>query len=156
MKTWMVVLNITEGTMPVFWLILLAVLLVIELATMGLTTIWFAGGSLAAFLGALLGAPIWLQVLLFIIVSVVMLIFTRPIAVKYMNKKVEKTNVESIPGKTAVVVTEIDPLTGTGQVLINGIEWSAKSNDGKVIESGSVVKILSVEGVKVIVEEEHK
>ena len=86
----------------VLWLAVLAVLLVIEIATLGLTTIWFAGGALIAFLVSLAGGPLWLQITLFLIVSVVLLLFTRPLALKYMNKGVEKTNVDSIPGKAAL------------------------------------------------------
>ena len=86
----------------VLWLAVLAVLLVIEIATLGLTTIWFAGGALIAFLVSLAGGPLWLQITLFLIVSVVLLLFTRPLALKYMNKGVEKTNVDSIPGKSGI------------------------------------------------------
>lgn len=142
------------GTISIIWLGILAVLLIIEIATLGLTTIWFAGGALAALLVSLLGGPLWLQIVLFLAVSVILLIFTRPLAVKYMNKNVQKTNVESIPGKTGVVVQRIDNLQAKGQVMINGMEWTARTKDGEIIEEGKVVKITAVEGVKVIVEEE--
>ena len=145
---------LTAGTIAVMWLILLGVLLVVEIITLGLTTIWFAGGALAAFLAALAGGPIWLQILLFIAVSVLLLVFTRPIAVKYMNKNVSKTNVDSLPGEKAVVIKTIDNLRGTGQAVVNGLEWSAKSKDETIIDEGKVVKIVAVEGVKLVVEEE--
>lgn len=144
----------TAGTMSIVWLVILAVLLVTEIATLGLTTIWFAGGALIAFLVSLLKGPLWLQVLLFLAVSVVLLIFTRPLAMKYMNKNVQKTNVDSIPGETAVVIRTIDNLKAEGQVMVKGMEWSARSKDGRVIEEGKVVKVTKVEGVKLIVEEE--
>lgn len=144
----------TAGSIAVMWLILLGVLLVVEIITLGLTTIWFAGGALAAFLAALAGGPLWLQIILFFAVSILLLIFTRPIAIKYMNKNVSKTNVSSLPGEKAVVIKTIDNLRGTGQAVVNGLEWSAKSKDETIIDEGKVVRIVAVEGVKLIVEEE--
>lgn len=84
---------------PIIWLVILAFLLAIEAATAGLTTIWFAGGALVSAVAAYLGADIWLQILLFLGVSILLLIFTRPLAVRYMNKNLEKTNVNSLIGK---------------------------------------------------------
>ncbi|MCJ7846555.1 NfeD family protein [Blautia sp. NSJ-175] len=144
----------TAGSIAVMWLILLGVLLVVEIITLGLTTIWFAGGALAAFLAALAGGPLWLQIILFFAISILLLIFTRPIAIKYMNKNVSKTNVDSLPGEKAVVIKTIDNLRGTGQAVVNGLEWSAKSKDETIIDEGKVVRIVAVEGVKLIVEEE--
>ena len=138
----------------VLWLAVLAVLLVIEIATLGLTTIWFAGGALIAFLVSLAGGPLWLQITLFLIVSVVLLLFTRPLALKYMNKGVEKTNVDSIPGKSGIVTQGIDNLKAMGRVTVNGMEWTARSKDGSLIEEGKVVRVYGVEGVKLILEED--
>lgn len=146
--------GITAGMISVIWLVLLGLLVVIEIITLGLTTIWFAGGALVAFLVSLAGGPIWLQVVIFIIVSLVLLIFTRPLAVKYMNKNVNKTNVDSLPGQKAVVIKTINNLQNTGQAVVNGLEWSAKSKDGAVIDEGKIVRIVAVEGVKLVVEEE--
>ena len=137
-----------------YWLILFVILLIIEILTMGLTTIWFAGGALAALVVSLLGGPVWLQILLFLGVSVVLLIFTRPLAVRYMNKNQQKTNVDSIPGKTGVVTETIDNLKAEGQVMVDGTVWTARSQNGDTIEEGKVVKVLAVEGVKLIVEVE--
>ena len=136
----------------ILWLILFVVLLITEFATMGLTTIWFAAGSLVAFFASLLHATWWLQFILFIIVSFVMLIFTRPIAVKYLNKGITKTNVNSIIGKTGKVVTVIDNQLASGYVAIGGQEWAARSANGNVIPVGSMVTVKAIEGVKVIVE----
>lgn len=144
----------TTGSITIIWLVILAVLLVAEIATLGLTTIWFAGGALAAFLVSLAHGPLWLQIVLFFIVSVVLLVFTRPIAMKYMNQKVEKTNVDSIPGEKAVVISAIDNLKSEGQVMVNGMEWTARSKNGSIIGEGKVVKVVEVQGVKLIVEEE--
>lgn len=145
---------VTAGMIPIIWLVILAVLVVIEIITLGLTTIWFAGGALIALAVSLLGGPLWLQILLFLAVSVVLLVFTRPLAVRYMNKNQQKTNVDGIPGKTGVVIETINNLQAEGQVMIDGTPWTARSKDGNPIEEGKVVKVLAVEGVKLIVEVE--
>lgn len=138
----------------ILWLAALVIFIVIEIATMGLTTIWFAGGSLAAVIAAALGAPFFIQIVLFLAVSGVLLYFTRPIAVKYFNKDRVKTNAESLVGKQAIVISEIDNLQGAGQVTVGGMEWSARaSEDGIKLPVGSVVFIIAINGVKLIVEE---
>ena len=142
------------GTISIIWLVVLAILLVIEFLTLGLTTVWFAGGALVAFLVSLAGGPLWLQLLLFIAVSVVLLLFTRPLAVKYLNKDVHKTNVDSIPGQKGIVTATIDNLKAEGQVTIQGMEWTARAKNGNTIEKGKVVRVTAVEGVKLIVEED--
>ena len=109
----------------VIWLIILVVLVVIEIFTLGLTTIWFAGGALVAIAVAALGGPVWLQVLTAVIVSAVLLFFTRPVAVKYFNRDRERTNAESLVGRQAIVTGEINNLQGIGQVAVNGMEWTA-------------------------------
>ena len=98
---------------PMIWLGILAVLLLIEAITAGLTTIWFAGGALVAAVAAYCGAGVFLQFVLFFAVSLVLLVFTRPVAVRYMNRNVEKTNAESLLGKKAVVIEKIDNLAQT-------------------------------------------
>lgn len=137
---------------PIIWLGILAVLLVVEGLTTALTTIWFAGGALAAAIAAGIGGGIVPQLLLFFGVSLVLLIFTRPVAMKLMNKNTEKTNVDSLLGKTAVVIQKIDNLAQTGQVRINDIEWLARTSDDKeIIPEKTVVTITEVRGVKLIV-----
>lgn len=141
----------------VIWLILFIVFIVIEIATMGLATIWFAGGALVATIAALLQAPIFVQIILFLVVSIILLIFTRPIAVKYFNKDRAKTNVEEMIGKQCIVISEIDNLEGIGQVTVSGQEWSARAADEETkIPVGAVVEVVSVSGVKLIVEEKTK
>lgn len=138
----------------VLWLILLIVFIVIELLTMGLTTFWFAIGSVAAAIASWLNAPFWLQFVLFLAVSLVLLIFTRPVAMKYFNKDREKTNAESLIGKNAVVTSEIDNIEGVGQVTVSGQVWSAYSADeNKKIHPGTVVVIQKIHGVKLMVAE---
>lgn len=139
------------------WLIIFVACIVIEIVTLGLTTIWFAGGALAAAAGAALGAPLWLQAVLFVAVSLVLLYFTRPIAVKYFNKDRVKTNAESLVGKQAIVISEIDNLQGIGQVTVNGQEWSARSvSEGGALPTGTVVIVRAISGVKLMVEEKKQ
>jgi len=143
-------------TMMIFWLALLILCIIVEVLTMGLTTIWFAGGALAAILAALLQAPVFVQVILFLAVSLLMLFFTRPVAVKYFNKDRVKTNVESMVGRQAIVTGEIVNVQGTGQVTVGGLEWSARSCDDQVrIPVGTVVSVVAIHGVKLIVRAEE-
>lgn len=137
--------------LAIIWLVVLLVCLAVEFATLGLTSIWFAGGALLALLVSLVGGPLWLQFVLFVVVSVVLLIFTRPIATRYFNKNRAKTNIDSVIGKQAIVTAQIDNIKGTGQIISGGIEWTARSLDGSVIEEGAVVSIEKIEGVKAIV-----
>lgn len=142
---------------PLLWLIVLAVLLVIEAITVGLTTIWFAGGALIAAIASGLGADILVQWILFLVISLILLIFTRPLALRYMNKGMPKTNVNSLIGKKAVVVQTVNNLEQTGQVRINDIEWMARaSSDGVTIPEQTIVTIEAVQGVKLIVKEEKE
>lgn len=139
----------------ILWLAALIVLLIVELLTMGLTTIWFAGGALIALIAALCGAPLWLQIVLFIVVSIVLLLVTRPIAMKYWNKDRIKTNAESLIGQTALVTEEIDNLKANGVVTVNGNEWTARSADNRLIPKDAVVIIKEIQGVKLLVEEKN-
>lgn len=135
------------------WLVILAVLLVIETATLGLTTIWFATGALVAFLMSLAQVNIYLEIVVFLVVSILMLIFTRPIAVKYFNSKRIKTNYESVIGSVAKVTQTINNFNATGVVVVAGVEWTARAaNDNYIINSGSRVIVKEVSGVKLIVE----
>ncbi len=137
----------------IFWLVLLVVLLVIELATLGLTTIWFAGGAAAAFVASILGAGLVVQIVVFLAVSILLLVFTRPFAAKYINKNRVRTNVDSLLGQKAVVTQDIDNLAGTGEARVDGKVWMARTeNDGQQIMCGTTVTILGVSGVKLIVE----
>lgn len=141
-------------SLTMFWLIVLVVLVVVELLTMGLTTIWFAGGALVATIAAVFNTPFFVQVILFLVVSVVLLFFTRPLAVKYFNKDRVRTNAESLVGRQAIVISEIDNLQGIGQVNVGGMEWSARTRiDGVRLPVGTVTTILGINGVKLIVEE---
>ena len=139
-------------SMTQFWLIAIALLLLVEFATAALTTIWFAGGSLLALLCAVAGGPVWMQVVLFLAGSVVLLLLTRPMAVRMLHKGTVATNADSLIGQEAVVTEKIDNLQSTGTVQINGQEWTARSvNPEHVIEKGEVVMVRAIEGVKLIV-----
>lgn len=142
----------------IYWLILFIVLLVVEIITLGLTTIWFAGGALAAFALSLLEVSDVIQWAVFCVVSLILLFGTRPWAVRYFNnQKKEKTNVDSLLGKTAVVTSEIRNLEGKGEVFVNGLNWTARTEeDSVVIEEGAHVTVTAVQGVKLIVEVEKE
>ena len=143
--------------LTLLWLIIFVVCIAVEIGTMGLTTIWFAGGALIASIVAAIGAPIWLQVVLFFGVSFILLYFTRPVAVKYFNKDRVKTNVESMIGKQAIVISEFNNLQGIGQVTVGGIEWSARTvQEGITLPVGCVVVVRAISGVKLIVEEKKE
>jgi len=133
------------------WLILLAILLIVEMATLGLTTIWFAGGALVAFIVSLFYDNLLLEISLFLVISLLLLIFTRPFVKKYFNSTRVKTNYEAIIGKEAIVTATIDNDTNTGLAIVNGQEWSARSVDGSKIEKGTRVIIENISGVKLMV-----
>lgn len=134
------------------WLIIFIVLIVIEIITMGLTTIWFAGGALMALLMAFIGFGLPVQIGVFFVVSVALLILTRPVAVKYFNTERQKTNAESLIGQQAVVLKDVDTLHAAGLVEVNGQEWSAKTDEPNgFIPKDSVVSIEGIQGVKLIV-----
>ena len=134
------------------WLGLLILFAVGEAVSVGLTSIWFAPGALAALVCALLNGPLWLQITLFIIVSILCLLAVRPLAKRYLNGKVQPTNVDRILGEEAQVTEDIDNIQGRGAVTIGGITWSARSQNGEAIPTGALVKVLRIEGVKVFVE----
>ncbi|MBE5959498.1 MAG: NfeD family protein [Lachnospiraceae bacterium] len=138
------------------WLIAFIAFLGVELITIGLASIWFAVGSLCALLALALGANMWVQLGVFFVVSVACMILVRPFAMKYVNKDVEKTNVEAVTGKTGKVVEPINNIEGKGTVLIDGLEWTARTEDEDVtIEADQLVKVVRVEGVKAIVKVEE-
>ncbi|MDR2546152.1 MAG: NfeD family protein [Lachnospiraceae bacterium] len=140
--------------LAVFWLILFVLLVLFELVTMGLSTVWFAGGALVATVAAVFDAPIWLQVVLFLTVSILLLYFTRPLAVKHFNRDRTKTNVEGYIGRDVIVISEIDNLQGIGQVNMGGQEWSARTlKEGITLPVGAVGVVRCVDGVKLIIEE---
>lgn len=139
-------------TAALYWLIAMVVLVVIECISMGLTTIWFAGGALVAAIAAALGANIVVQIVLCIIVSVVLLVFTRPWAMRFLNNRTVKTNSDSLVGQIAVVTLDINNLKAEGQIQIKGSYWTARSDvDEVTIAKDSKVIIKEISGVTCIV-----
>lgn len=139
---------ITSNT-TIFWLAATIIFAIIEAATAGLITIWFAGGSLAALIVAFFTNSLIIQIVVFLVVSVCLLVFTRKIFVEKLETGKAKTNIDALIGKEVIVIKKIEPLT-SGQVRINDIEWKAESFDNnQTIEVGSHVIIQAVEGVKV-------
>ncbi|MGN1145359.1 MAG: NfeD family protein [Acetatifactor sp.] len=138
-------------TGSIIWLIIVAVMVVIEIITLGLTTIWFGIGAVGAAVAAWMGYGIWVQLVVFAVLSVVAMALCRPFAIRYLNRDKEKTNVENVVGKTVVVSKKIDNEMASGEVKLNGIEWTARSEDGRVIPENERVTVTAVEGVKLIV-----
>ena len=138
----------------IFWFAAFGVLLLIEILTLGLTTIWFAIGALAAMILAIIGFSLPVQIIGFLVVSVVLLWFTRPVATRYLNSKTTKTTAESLVGKKARVTENINNLKSEGTVIINGLEWTARSTKDEVtFRTDDIVRVAGISGVKLIVEQ---
>ena len=134
------------------WLALLVLFIITEIATVQLTTVWFAGGALIAMLLAAFGVKsITIQVIAFLAVSIALLLATRPLVKKHINKKSQPTNADRSIGQQAVVTEEINNLSGKGSAKINGIEWTARSENGEIIPAGTTVTVTKIDGVKLIV-----
>lgn len=137
--------------MNIVWLLVMVACIVLELSTVSLTCIWFGLGALAALLSGLFGAPLWLQVVWFFVVSILSLVLTRPLVKKYINGKVQPTNMDMVIGATCVVLEPISNLSGTGAVKVGGKVWTARSVDGTVFAPGEKVVAVRIEGVKLMV-----
>lgn len=133
------------------WLGLLVVFLLAEGATVALVSVWFAAGSLAALIAALLGSPFWLQLVLFVGVSVALLAMLRPWVRKYLRPRISRTNVDAVVGSQGFVTEAIDNLAASGQVKLGAMPWTARSASGDPIPAGTKVSVDRVEGVKVYV-----
>ena len=149
----MIVFNGTNVSMAVVWLIAMAVFLIVEGIVPGLVSIWFAVGALAALIAAMVGAPLWLQLVWFVLVSIAALALTRPLARRYVNGRVTPTNADRILGKECVVREAIDNLRGTGAVAVDGKVWTARMlKDNETAREGETVIARRIDGVKLIVE----
>ena len=140
-----------EKLMLPFWIVTLVGFVIIEASTAQLLTIWFAIGSLAALISYILGADIWVQWLIFVAVSAIVVAATRPLVKKYARPKVQPTNADRCIGQTAIVAEDIDNIAGKGAVKVNGIEWSARSESGEIIKANETVTVAKIDGVKLIV-----
>ena len=135
----------------VSWLALLVVFLVLEASTVTMVSLWFAAGSLVAMIAAMLHAQLWLQVLLFVVVSGLLLAALRPLVRRFVTPKLTKTNVDSVIGSTGRVTVAVDNIAAAGQVKLGAMVWTARSTSGDPIPEGTLVQVDRVEGVKVFV-----
>lgn len=138
---------------PIYWLIILAVLIVIEILTLGLTTIWFAGGALVSFFLSIFITSFGLEMAVCLLVSFFLLFYTRPMVKKYLNKGIVKTNYESLIGRDGRVTETVNNLESVGTVNLSGQLWTARSADDHIIlEEDTIVTVTKIQGVKLIVE----
>lgn len=137
--------------MVTFWLIAFVAFLIIEAATVGLTSIWFAIGALGGLIAAAFNAQLWLQIVFFVLITAATLFFTRPLAKKYLDPARKATNADRVLETAAVVTERIDNIAGTGSVSAGGKAWTARSLTGEIFEQGAVVRVDHIEGVKLIV-----
>ncbi len=144
-------LQLIAANMTIFWIVFMVLFLIVEAATAGLTTIWFAVGALAALISALCNAAIWLQMLWFLIISIAALVFTRPLVRKYVNRKSQPTNADMVIGMEGRVVEPIDNVAAVGAVSVGGKIWSARSVGGEPVPAGTLVVADRIEGVKLFV-----
>ncbi len=138
----------------IVWTALIILFIVVEIISVGLTSIWFAGGALVALLVCAAGLGTAVQFAAFVVVSVILILFTRPWALKYMKPKLVKTNYEAAVGKNVCLTETVDNIKGTGTAVLNGQEWTARAyEDGKVFEAGTIVKVKEIRGVTLYIEE---
>lgn len=138
--------------MTIFWLAAFIVFAIGEAVTVGLVSVWFAVGALAALFATALGAGLWLQITVFLGVSALALALFKPLSSKFLKPRLSATNADRVIGAAALVTETIDNTQAQGQVKVNGQVWSARSARDVVIHEGTDVKVLRIEGVKVIVE----
>ena len=135
----------------VVWFALMVFFIFLEVSTVALVSTWFAVGSLGAMIAAICGGPVWLQCVLFFVISLVLLLLLRRVLRKYFTPRLVKTNVDSVIGMEGLVMAKIDNAYASGQVKLGGMEWSARSTSGEVIEPGERIRVDRIEGVKVFV-----
>ena len=140
----------------IIWLVLMVIFLIIEAVTVSTVSLWFAAGALVALLVSLLHLQLWLQVVLFFVVSGILLACLRPLVKRHFTPKLTPTNVDAIVGTRGMVTAEIDNVCAAGQVKLGGMDWSARSTDGSIIPAGTLIRVDRVEGVKVFVSPAQK
>lgn len=139
------------------WLVLMVAFVVIEISTVGLTAIWFAGGAFVALLTQLLGLNIYVQILVFVVTSAILLTVTRPWALKYFKPRLVKTNYETVIGEDVCLTEDVDNIKGTGAALYKGQEWTARAyENGKTFQAGSIVSVKEIRGVTLYVVESRQ
>lgn len=140
-----------ETTMYIIWAAAILVFGIAEGITAQLVSIWFVIGAIAGLIAAFLGATIPIQIVVFVAVSIVALLLTRPIVKKKLTPKIESTNADRCIGQDALVVEEIDNISAKGQVKVDGKIWTARSSNGDIIEADRLVEVEKIDGVKLIV-----
>lgn len=135
----------------IVWLILLVVFIALEAGTVTITSIWFAAGALVAMIAALLGAQLWLQIVLFLAVSSALLLSLRPLTRKYFTPRLVRTNVDAVIGTVGIVTADIDNIASQGKIKLGAMEWTARSSSGEIIKAGTRVQVDKIEGVKAFV-----
>ena len=145
-----------DEMMTVIWIAAIIVFGIAEAATAGLVSIWFVAGSIAALVACELGGALWLQFVLFLVVSVFALVATRPLARKVLDKTITPTNADRVLHHSAMVTETVDNENAVGAVYIDGKTWSARSEDGEIIPAGEIVTIVKMEGVKLFVKKEKE
>lgn len=136
----------------IIWFVLLLAFLVVEAACpIHLVSIWFAAGALVAMIASFLGAAVWLQIVLFLIVACALVVLLWPFIKKFLNPKLAKTNIDAVVGSEGYVTADIDNIAATGQVKLGAMEWTARSTSGQPIPKGTLVKVDRIEGVRAYV-----
>lgn len=152
----LIILNIEVmemDTLLIIWVVLFAVFVVFEAVTVQLVSIWLAIGCLGGVIANLCGASTTLQIAIVIILSVICLIITKPLAKKLTKNKADsKTNADLLIGKEAIALEDVDNIRETGYIKVNGVEWNVKSFDNKLILKGTKVEIKDIVGSKLIVD----
>lgn len=143
--------EITQTTMYIFWAAAIILFGIAEAVTAQLVSIWFVAGAIAALISAVFGAPILIQIIVFIAVTILALVITRPLVKKYIHPKKEYTNADKVIGQIGIVTEDINNIQATGQVKVDGKTWTARSIDNSIIPEGSEIIIDRIEGVKLIV-----
>lgn len=133
------------------WLGALVLFLILEGQTAAVVALWFAAGAMVAMIAAICGAQIWLQAVLFTVVSAVLLAFLKPVVKKHFTPKLQKTNTDALIGTVGPVLEDIDNIQSVGRVKLGGMEWAARSTDGKPIQKDALVEVERIEGNKVFV-----
>ena len=145
----------TGTTMVFVWLVIAVVLGIFEAATVALVSIWFAVGAVAAMVPAYFNAPFWVQILVFILVSALCFVFTRPFFKKIIRVNKQPTNVDRLVGQEGVATDDIENIECRGKVFISGLTWSARSETGELIPQGAVVTVKKIEGATLVVERKN-
>lgn len=145
----------TGTTMVFVWLVIAVVLGIFEAATVALVSIWFAIGAVAAMVPAYFNAPFWVQILVFILVSALCFVFTRPFFKKIIRVNKQPTNVDRLVGQEGVATDYIENIECRGKVFISGLTWSARSETGELIPQGAVVTVKKIEGATLVVKRKN-